>query len=323
VFAGLSGAGELALVLGLPLGALLMMVAGWQAAFLLNVPLACLTIAMALAFLPSDPPRARMSARGLATELDVLGMAAFAAATVSALLFLLGLPSLEWPLLGVSVISASCLLRCELRAATPFLDVRLLASNRTLARTYARTAIMLFSTYVVLYGFTLWLQTAGGYTTSETGLLVLPLAAVAAAAALPVSRWRLSMTLLALAPVSALIGALALFIVATSASLPWILTVTVAFGVTEASVYVVNQRLIATQAPAARVGTAMGLFSTAVYSGAIVSSALTNLFFRHRVTAAGLHHIATVLLGCSLLALVLTYRERGISQTIYPSKAAV
>jgi MFS family permease len=314
VFAGLSGAGELALVLGLPLGALLMSVAGWQAAFLLNLPLACVTFAAGLSFLPSDPPRDRLSARALATELDVLGMAAFGLATVSFLLFLLGLPSIEWPLLAFSLITGLCLLAWELRAPTPFIDVRLLASNRPLTRTYARTAIMLFSTYVVLYGFTLWLQTAGGYTTSEAGLLVLPLAAVGAAAAIPVSRRRLSMTLLVIAPVSALIGAIALFIVATDRSIGWILLVTVAFGVTEASVYVVNQRLIASQAPAPRVGTAMGLFGTAVYSGAIVSSALTNVFFRHGVTASGLQHIATVLVGCSLLALVLTSRERGLSR---------
>lgn len=322
LFAGLSGTGELALVLGLPLGALLMSVAGWQAAFLLNLPLACLIFASGLWFLPSDPPRDRMSARALVAELDVLGMAAFAAATVSFLLFLLGLPSLEWPLLGLSLISGVCLLTRELRAPTPFIDVRLLASNRPLTRTYARTAIMLFSTYVVLYGFTLWLQTAGGYSTSEAGLLVLPLAAVGAAAAIPVSRRRLSVTLLMTAPISALIGAIALFIVATTGSIIWILVVTVAFGVTEASVYVVNQRLIATQAPAARVGTAIGLFGTAVYSGAIVSSALTSVFFRHGVTASGLHDIATVLIGCSVLALVLTSRERGLSQVNYSSEEA-
>jgi MFS family permease len=202
----------------------------------------------------------------------------------------------------------------ELRARTPFLDLRLLARNRRLTRTYARTAIMLFSTYVVLYGFTLWLQTAGGYTTSQAGLLVLPLAAVGAAAAIPVSRWRLTVRVLMIAPVSGLIGAIALFIVATNGSVVWILVVTVAFGVTEAGVYVVNQRLIASQAPPARIGTAMGLFGTAVYTGAIVSSALTNVFFRHDVTPSGLQHIAIVLVGCSLLALVLTSRERGLSQ---------
>jgi predicted MFS family arabinose efflux permease len=322
LFAGLSGTGELALVIGLPLGALLMSVAGWQAAFLLNLPLACLTFGLGLSFLPSDPPRDRMPVRALAAELDVLGMAAFAAATVSFLLFLLGLPSIEWPLLGVSLISGLCLLARELRAPTPFIDVRLLARNRPLTRTYARTAIMLFSTYVVLYGFTLWLQTAGGYTTGEAGLLVLPLAVVGAAAAIPVSRWRLSMTLLMIAPISALIGAVALFIVATSSSITWILVVTIAFGVTEASVYVVNQRLIATQAPAPRIGTAIGLFSTAVYSGAIVSSALTSVFFRDGVTASGLQHIAAVLVGCSLLAFVLTSRERGLSQISSSSKGA-
>jgi hypothetical protein len=38
----------------------------------------------------------------------------------------------------------------ELRAANPFLDVRLLASNLPLTRTYLRYGLTLFATYVIL-----------------------------------------------------------------------------------------------------------------------------------------------------------------------------
>jgi MFS family permease len=315
VVAGLGGSAEFGLVLGLPLGAVLVTLAGWRAAFLLNVPLALVALAAALWSLPPDPPRDRLSARALLAELDVVGAGAFGAATVALLVFLLALPTIEWPLLGLALVLGAALLVWERRAPTPFLDVRMLAANRALSRTYLRTTIMLFATYVVLYGFTLWLETAGGYTTGQAGLLVLPMAAVGAAAAIPLGRRRLGMALLIAAPVSGLIGSLAMLVVSGSGSPLWVLLVTIAFGITEASAYVGCQRLIAALAPPTRTGTAMGLFGTAVYSGAIASSALTNVLFKHGVSDSGLREIAAVLIGCCLAVLALALRESGATLT--------
>jgi MFS family permease len=314
VVAGMGGAGETGLVLGLPLGALLVSVAGWQAAFWLDVPLALIALVTALACLPADPPRDRLRPRRLLAELDAVGMCGFGTATVLLLIFLLALPSAEWLLLAASLAIAIALVIWERRAATPFLDVRLLAANRALSRTYLRTAIMLFATYAVLYGFTEWLQTAGGYSAGQAGLLVLPMAAVGAVAAVPVGRWHLGPALMAAAPISALVGAVGLLLVVAGGSPAWILLVTVVFGVTEASAYLGNQRLIASQAPAARAGTAMGLFGTAIYSGAIGSSALTNVVFRHQATNAGLHQIAAVLVGCSVVVLAMTVSDSRLAR---------
>ena len=314
VIAGMAGAAESALVLGLPLGAVLTSIAGWRAAFWLDVPLAAVALAAALC-LPADPPRDRISVRALLTELDAVGMATFAAMMVLLLVFLLALPAAHWPLLAASVALAPVLVAWERRAPTPFIDVRLLAAHRALSRSYLRTALLLFASYSVLYGFTQWLETAGGYSTGAAGLLVLPMAALGAAASIPLGRWRLGVRLLIAAPLCTLAGSLLMLLVGTGGPVMWVLLVSVAFGIAEASAFVGGQRLIAVQAPPARAGTAMGLFGTAVYTGAIASSAMTNVLFRSRVTDGGLHLIAAILGGCSLVVLAMTVgdwrRTRG------------
>ena len=64
------------------------------------------------------------------------GIVGFAAAMTGLLVFLLSLPHPDWIALVVAVVVAVALAAWELRAATPFFDVRLLASNGALTRTY-------------------------------------------------------------------------------------------------------------------------------------------------------------------------------------------
>ena len=75
----------------------------------------------------------------------------------------------------------------ELRAATPFFDVRLLASNGALTRTYIRTGLTFLGIYTVLYGITQWIEVGRGFSAEQAGLLMLPLTAVSIVVARPVS----------------------------------------------------------------------------------------------------------------------------------------
>lgn len=111
---GLTIAGAATVAVGLPIGGVLVNAWGWRTTFFVNVPFAVLTLAMALFWIPRDTPvTGSRTVRQVATRLDVAGIVGFGGAMTALLVFLMGL-----------------------RADHPFFDVRLLASNLALTRTY-------------------------------------------------------------------------------------------------------------------------------------------------------------------------------------------
>jgi MFS family permease len=189
VLGGLQIAGIATASLGLPVGGVLVGALGWRAVFFVNVPVALTALVATLAWVSPDGPLDRSRrARDIASSLDLTGIAGFAAAMIALLLFLFGLPRLEWYLLGISVILWGALVAWELRARTPFLDLRLLASNKALTRTYIRFGLVLLCVYVVLYGLTQWVEGVRGLSATEAGLLLLPMTLVGGLVILPVSR---------------------------------------------------------------------------------------------------------------------------------------
>jgi len=56
----------------------------------------------------------------------------------------------------------------------PFLDIRMLASNKALSRTYLRFGLAMLCLYVVLYGITHWIAVRG-LSETEAGLILLPM----------------------------------------------------------------------------------------------------------------------------------------------------
>ena len=311
VLGGLSATSEAALVIGLPLGALIVGQAGWRAIFLVNVPLALAQGAMAVRWLPADPPLgSRWHPGVIARRIDLAGMAMFGAAIAALLVFLMALPRLEWAALAVAVVVGTALVAYESRVQAPFLDVRLLAANGPLARTYIRTFGLFLVTYCLLYGFTQWLEAARGLGVSQAGLVMLPMSAVAGIIAVPLARSkRLRWPLLA-AAASSVAGSAAMAFLSARTPLALVIAVTAVFGITEGAAYVGNQTALYMSAPPERSGTAAGLFGTATYLGAIASSAITATMFRTGITDHGLHEMAFVLTGLSLAILALTLTGR-------------
>jgi MFS family permease len=126
-------AGTATASLGLPVGGVLVGALTWRSVFFLNVPVALIALAATLAWIPRDHPVGRdHTLRGIASALDVTGILAFGATMTALLVFLYDLPVVHWYLLGIAVAAGAALAAWELRAATPFLDVRLLAANRAL-----------------------------------------------------------------------------------------------------------------------------------------------------------------------------------------------
>ncbi len=313
VLGGLMIAGAATAALGLPIGGVLVDAWGWRTTFLVNLPFASLTLVMALWWIPSDPPAERARApREVVARLDVPGIVGFGGAMSALLVFLMGLPRPDWIALGLAVVTGAALVWWESRAAHPFIDVRLLATNLALTRTYLRFAVAALCVYTILYGLTQWLQVGRGMSSQEAGLLLLPMSALSALITRPISRRNLVRGPLLVAAVSCLAGSAGVLMLTASTPIAWIVVITLVFGVTLGTTISANQTALYTQVPADRIGTAAGLFRTSGFLGSIASSALISIVFHTGVSDHRLHTIALIMVAGSVLGLAIVLTDRRI-----------
>ena len=228
------------------------------------------------------------------------------------LVFLLSLPHPDWVALVVAVVVVGALVWWELRAATPFFDVRQLGSNLALTRTYLRATGTLLGVYTVLYGFTEWLEAGHGYSAQTAGLLLLPMGVLSAVLSRWVSTRNLIRGPLIAAGVSMLLASVALLFLTTVSPKIAIIGVTLIFAVTIGTTTVGNQTALYTQARPEQVGTASGLYRTFSYVGSIASSVITAIAFRTSVNDQGLHTVAYILAGVAVAVVAVTVLDRHL-----------
>ncbi|WP_433891561.1 MFS transporter [Streptomyces sp. CA-111067] len=314
VLGGLAIAGAATVAIGPTVGGLLVGWFDWRAAFLINVPVAVVAFFMALRWIATDPDRVGgRSAREVAGRIDPAGVVGFGGAMTALLVFLLSLPDPDWIALGIAVVVAAGLVRWELRAANPFLDVRLLASNLALSRTYVRNGLTLLGTYVILYGLTQWMEAAYGLSAYRAGLVLIPMGVLSAAAARVVSRRGDVRGPLVAAAVVMLAGAVAALFLTSHSPVIAIIAVTALFGLASGLSNVTNQTALYMAAPAEKVGTASGLLRTFGYIGSIAASTITGVAFRTHVDDTGLRYVSLILIGIGALVLLMTVLDRQLA----------
>ena len=313
VLGGLMIAGAATAAVGLPIGGVLVDAWGWRTTFFINVPVAVLTLAMAFLWIPRDTAVAgSRTVRQVAARLDVTGIVGFGGTITALLVFLMGLPHPDWIALSLAVVVGGGLVWRELRASHPFFDVRLLATNLALTRTYLRFALATLCVYTVLYGLTQWLQAGRGISAEEAGLLLLPMSAVSAVLIWPLSKRNLVRMPLVVAAVSCLAASAGVLALTTSTPIVWFVVITLVFGMTLGTSISANQTTLYTQVTADQIGTASGLFRTFGYIGSIASAALISIVFHTSVTDHGLHVIALIMVVVSALGLVIVLADRTI-----------
>ena len=335
VLGGLAVAGAATVAIGPAIGGLLVGWLGWRTAFWINIPFAAVALVLTLIGIAPDtktapdpgsdsgsdpgshPARAARpdnSPRTLASRIDLLGMLGFGGSLTALVVFLNTLPRLNWPFLALAAILAVLLVAWELRAAQPFLDVRLLASNRALTRTYIRNGLTLLGTYVILYGLTQWLEAVRGLSAYQAGLALLPMGVLSAVTArMTARRTKVRIPLLASA-VLLVVGAMAMLFINTGTPMPAVIAASAVFGFTSGAGTVANQTVLYREAPAATVGTASGLLRTFGYLGSIASAAITGVAFHTRVSDPGLHHVAWILVLIAAVVLVMTVLDRHLAR---------
>lgn len=313
VLGGLMIAGIATASLGLPLGGVLVNALTWRAIFFVNIPVAIVAFIAAAAWIEPDSKRAEpMSVREIASKLDVTGILGFAGAMLTLLIFLFDLPTAHWWILGLSLVIWAGLVLWELRARTPFLDVRLLAGNPGLANTYLRFGLTQLCVYVVLYGITQWIEGVRGFSESSAGLLLLPMTLVSGVIIAPLSRRGLVRGPVIAASVASLLGSVGVLLLSRTVWIGVVIILTLVFGLAIGFSTAGNQTSLTQHAPAEQMGTASGLLRTFGYVGSIGASAVTGLVFHHNVTDHGVHQIGWIMTAASLLLVALTLADRSL-----------
>ncbi|MGV9888047.1 MFS transporter [Streptomyces sp. NPDC003395] len=315
VLTALAVANQTIAVVGPLLGGLLIAVGGWRATFALNVPLAVAAVLLGLWRLPKPSGTSRSPRRGrLAAELDLPGMTLFAAILVTLLLFLMNAHLHDWYLLVMCAVAGGLFTARELRAATPFIDLRVLGGNTPLLATYGRALVAYVVAYAFLYGFSQWTEESYGLTPFHAGLVQVPMFLVAIGISVLTGR-RPGVRGKLLVGAAGQIVACLLILTLTETSALWtLLLVPLIFGVPQGLNNLALQNSVYFQADPERTASSAGLLRTFAYIGSMVASSATAASFGRRADTAGLHQLAWVMLGAGALYLLLTVLDRTLGR---------
>lgn len=301
-------------VIGPSLGGLLIGLGGWRATLALNIPLAITGVALCLLRLPKTPAPQRSDHDRAAAELDLAGMALFAAMLVSLLLFLMNPKAVYWYLPVLTVLAGLAFAMRELRSATPFIDLRVLRGNLPLIATYARALLAYVVSYAFLYGYTQWTEEGRGLSAAQAGLVLLPLFGTAIVVSVATGR-RKEVRAKLLVGAAGQVITCGLLMLLGAASAIWLLVITaVVLGVPQGLNNLALQNSVYYQADAERIGSSSGLLRTFSYLGAIVAAAASGAFLSHRADTTGLHHLTWFLLAAAVLFLAITIADRSLGR---------
>jgi MFS family permease len=315
--AALTVSASMTAVLGPALGGLLMTLAGWRAIFLVNLPLTLIGMAVALRVLPRDPKPERRSSFGQIVKLiDVPGIVLFGGTVATFLVFLLSAAlNPRWWLLPLGAALAIGLVWRELRAATPFLDVRGIAANRALASVLGQQGGVNLVFYCLAFGLPMWLETVRGFDPGAVGLLVLPLTlsgVLVAPLATRLIRRRGSRAVLLLGTAILLAATFQLQFVGDATPIALVVLVVVLLGFPNGFNNIGLQTALYDASPPDRAGSTGGLFQLFRYLGAIGATTVLALVFETNLSSDGLHDVGVVMIVVAVAMLGLTFGVRRI-----------
>jgi hypothetical protein len=239
-------------------------------------------------------------------------MGLFAAMLFSLLLFLMNLHASSWYLPVITVAAGAAFAVRELRAATPFIDLRVLSGNAPLLATYGRALVAYVVSYAFLYGFTQWTEESYGLDPFHAGLVQIPMFLVGIGVSVVAGRSSGVLGKLLLGGAGQIV-ACALMLTLTADSPLWtLLLLAVIFGVPQGSNNLALQNSVYFQSDPERTASSAGLLRTFAYLGSMVASSATAASFGQHASTSGMHHLAWIMLGAGVLYLLITVLDRSL-----------
>ncbi len=316
VFASTSAA------IGPTIGGYLVAWGGWQAIFIVNLPIIVLCGSLALLTLPRDAVAAPV--RVTMRRLDLPGAALFVLTALSALWWLMSLTGqVAWPALVAAVLAAAGLIVVERRVrrqaspdkaassgaalTEPFLDFAALGGRGGLLPIYAMNAAVNIVFYAIFFGVPSYLQSTAGQSPAAAGLTMLPLASLSVlitpVSARLIDRYGAGVVLRSgtLLLAGGCAGMLVLQETWPIAALGALLGL---LGMANGAVSLALQTAMYDTAAGPTIGSAAGLFQTSRYVGTMLASTLLALTFGQELDLTALHTLAAVLTAVMVLVLV-------------------
>lgn len=309
--ATLSSASSIAASIGPTLGGFLVGFAGWQAIFLINVPIVALSFAVAVVALPPDEPlRLGRRLRDILESLDPLGGLTFAFSLVALLWFLLSLSTgIAWYALPAALVGGAVFVRVERRARNPFIDLGALAANRALVSACLQYALVNVVFYSIFFGMPSFIEQAKGRPPEHAGLVILPMTILGVLMYVPAVRVveRLGVRASLLIGASAMTtGSFLLLTIHPGTGVPQIAASLAVVGVATAFNTLGLQTAMFAAAPKEQMGATAGLFQTSRYVGSILSASLLGLVFGNRIDVGRLHVLSALLGSLGVVILLLS-----------------
>lgn len=306
-FGVIGAASGLAAASGPPIGGLLVAGAGWQAIFLVNVPVVAIALVMGFKFIPDVPPSNTEKA-----PFDWVGALLLPVVLMGAAAVIMGLArgaslSLVLPAAAVVVVAGLAFLRWEFRHRSPIFQPRLFAS-RSYAAATTGIAFSNMAMYSLLLAVPLLLTSRGTYGEIEIGFVLLALS-IAMLFMTPVGG-RLADRLGRRAPTFAGLVMLSLgaFLIATSGEDIDLMVLVIGLAIVGVGVGLSWPGLQTTAVEsvgADQTGAASGLYSTSRYFGSIVGSAiLAGLISAEAGEASGIGGVFVLAFVAAILAVV-------------------
>lgn len=271
-----------AAAVGPVIGGLLVGFVGWEALFLVNVPLALAALLIVRRAAPADKARERGSVAELLRDSDIPGILGFVTALLLVMMAALNVVAgYRWWMLGAGTAVAALFVWRELRFARPFLDLRLLGRNRSLMLIYLGFAVFSSVYYFVFFGLPQLLQEAGGYGPGVVGLLMLPLAGMSVLATpwavKAMGRFGVRRVLVA-GVVLLTVAAALMWLLTGTLAIPLVVVLTALMGIPYGAVGIAtNQGMFVSIRPQER-GVAAGIYQTCRYVGAITATVMIGVF---------------------------------------------
>ncbi|WDM03001.1 MFS transporter [Alicyclobacillus cycloheptanicus] len=319
-FLGIFSSGAAAF--GPSIGGFVMHWGDWPALFIVNFPFIIISFVMALWLLPPDRFDPVLANRGetvksrlvplLMRDLDAVGILSFAATIVLLLVFLLSLSTHPVWWTGAAGVAALLFFGWrELRAARPFIDLRMFRSNKAFSWIEIQFVTVNLIFYCIFFGMPEYLQEAAHFNAQQAGLIMLCVAGSSLIVSPITGQWverSGSRPPLLLAGFCLTVGSILFVTLGAHTPIIWLLIVLFILGLSNGLNNIGLQTALFAVVPAATMGTASGLFMTARYMGTILSTVLLGFVFEHAIGVREIHRLGIIDAVFGALVIVMSLR---------------